>query len=281
MRTQMLVGIVVGAHIVAVGSVMLIQGCGTVSPGTRRISPVTPEPVTSEPVVMAPTAEPVRAWPAETSTYVVRKGDSLSVIAKRYGLSVAEITALNGIENPNLVREGQKLVLPGKVDLGAAREVRTSKPIVVPPGGEVYVVKKGDTLSEIATRYGLKADALRKANNISGDKILVDQKLVIPGGSSMLSPVSEPMPSFDLDSAPVTAPPVDTTSAPTMQKPSASAPVDAAGGVSYRDYEVEGDEDLYSVAMMWGVSVAEIKTLNSLDSIDLEPGQKLKIPLAP
>jgi LysM repeat protein len=301
MRTQVLIGIVVAAHVVAVGSVLMIQGCGTVAPGTSRTAPVIPEPVTMEP--LTPEAVPdmtesvpepeERSWTTETTSYVVRKGDSLSVIAKRYGLSVAEISALNGIANPNLVREGQKIVLPGKIDVGAVGEVKTSstKPAAaaLPPGAKVYVVKKGDTLSGIAKQLGVTTDALRKVNSISGDKIFADQKLAIPDGSSStpamssskpkpapaLSPMPEPTPSMQLDSAPVTAPSAE--EAPVVSTPAPTA----AGGVSYREYAVEGDEDLYSVAMMWGVSVADIKALNNLRSTDLEPGQKLKIPLAP
>jgi LysM repeat protein len=48
---------------------------------------------------------------------------------------------------------------------------------------------------------------------------------------------------------------------------------------AYRIHTVERDEDLYSVAMMWGVSVARLKEINSLSSTVLKPGQRLKIPL--
>ncbi|MBN1557588.1 MAG: LysM peptidoglycan-binding domain-containing protein, partial [Lentisphaerae bacterium] len=121
MRTALVVTAVVAAHVAAVAGVMIIQGCGTIvrpsAPPEPPLMPPAPEEMAApEPVPVKP--EP-QQWPAETTTYTVRPGDSLSVIATRYGLSVAEIVALNGIRNPDMIREGQKLVLPGSVDVEA------------------------------------------------------------------------------------------------------------------------------------------------------------------
>jgi LysM repeat protein len=282
MRTPALVGIVIVAHIAAVGSVALIQGCGTVSPRPSPREPVVMEPVVPEPVPVAPAPQPAREWTAETTTYVVRKGDSLSVIANRYGFSTAEIAALNAMQNPNMIRVGQKILLPGTVDLGETKPVRTAASVKPPPGGSVYTVKAGDTLSEIAKRYGVTVKALRDANGISGDRILVGQTLAIPGGVAA-APKPDTAPPLELDSAPVRIPDAEQIPYPAMETPmpESAAPVESAGGVSYREYTVEPNEDLYSVAMMWGVSVADIKALNDLDSVELEPGQKLRIPVAP
>lgn len=59
------------------------------------------------------------------------------------------------------------------------------------PAGEVHVVRRGDTLSEIARRYGVSVRALQQRNRLRGDLIKVGQKLVIPGSSSApsLAPV--------------------------------------------------------------------------------------------
>jgi LysM repeat protein len=53
----------------------------------------------------------VTATPRPT-TYKVRSGDNLSAIAARFGTTVAELSALNNIENPSLIRVGQVLKLP-------------------------------------------------------------------------------------------------------------------------------------------------------------------------
>jgi LysM repeat protein len=284
MRTPAVVGIVVVAHIVAVGSVALMQGCGTMAPRTEPREPVVMEPIVPEPVAVQPAPEPTRDVTAETTRYVVRKGESLSVIANRYGFSTAEVAALNSIDNPNMIRVGQTIMLPGAVNLDDARPVRTAASVKAPPGGALYTVKAGDTLSGIAKQSGVTVKALREANGISGDRILVGQKLAIPGGGAAAPvPAAVSEPTLELDSAPVRMPDGEEIPQPAMAMPmpESAARVETAGGVSYREYTVEPNEDLYSVAMMWNVSVADIKALNALDGIDLEPGQKLKIPVAP
>ena len=75
MKTPWVVGIVVAVHCVAVGLVMLLQGCGTtVGPVSAPPEPEMP-PSTSRPVTPAPRklpAQPAKSWPALTTTYVVR-----------------------------------------------------------------------------------------------------------------------------------------------------------------------------------------------------------------
>lgn len=71
-------------------------------------SVVAPAPTTVAPVTTATTAAMTAA-----STYEVRPGDTLSVIAERFGVPVAEISAANGIDDVNSIRPGQELIIPG------------------------------------------------------------------------------------------------------------------------------------------------------------------------
>lgn len=92
--------------------------------------------------------------PIGTITYVTKAGDTLSKIAKDYGVTVADIVALNGIANPNLIGKNVKLLIPAT----------TSKI-------RYYTVKHRDTLSAIARDYTLKGHKvtyieIAKANNI-------------------------------------------------------------------------------------------------------------------
>lgn len=92
--------------------------------------------------------------PIGTITYVTKAGDNLTKIAKAYGVTVAEIVALNGIANPNLIGKNVKLLIPAT----------TSKI-------RYYTVKHRDTLSAIARDYTLKGHKvtyieIAKANNI-------------------------------------------------------------------------------------------------------------------
>ena len=96
----------------------------------------------------------------DTVTYVVQRGDNLTSIANRYGTTVSELVRLNNIANPDRIYEGQLLVIrPGSCN-------------------DTYVVRRGDTLSAIAARYGTTVARLAGINGISNaDRIYVGQVL--------------------------------------------------------------------------------------------------------
>jgi LysM repeat protein len=103
--------------------------------------------------------------------YVVEAGDTLSEIATRFGVTVNELVEENDIDDPNIILRGQRLVIPGPVD-------------VIPDTGEtVYIVQSGDTLSEIAVNFRITVNAMVDANPEIGDPNLIfpGMRLVIPG----------------------------------------------------------------------------------------------------
>ncbi|MFK7864861.1 MAG: N-acetylmuramoyl-L-alanine amidase [Pseudohongiellaceae bacterium] len=97
------------------------------------------------------------------SSYTVKRGDSLSVIAARFGVSMAQLKSENRLSS-NTIRIGQELTIPG-AGSGSVAEHR---------------IARGETLSEIAARYRVSLAQLRIANDISGDRIMVGQVLKIP-----------------------------------------------------------------------------------------------------
>ena len=304
MKTSFLVSAVVAAHCVAVGSAFLIQGCGTTR-GPVTLPTETPMPPAIEeeiveadipvaPVKPAPVVPEAKSWPVEaTTTYIVAKGDTLSQIARRYGITVAEVMTLNGIGNPDSIRIGQKLVLPGNVDINKSVKPAVATPKKpakkLPAGANAYVVQPGDCLSVIASKAGVTTKALRDANNLKGDTIFVGQTLAIPGGKKIstkpdaTSPVKPaappvaPAPSlpmvqeapagFDVPELPEAALPVADLP-PELPTPTASATV----------YTVRAGDDILTVASEHNVSIADLRRVNRLASDLLVPGQKLVIP---
>ena len=104
----------------------------------------------------------------------VRPNETLGGIARKYGVSVGALQAFNGIANPNLLFVGKKLKIPSS----QASEVS-------------YVVKKGDSLGSIASRFGVKVSTLTLVNKITRpDLIRVGQKLIVPlkGGNFKPAP---------------------------------------------------------------------------------------------
>ena len=96
-----------------------------------------------------------------TTVYTVKKGDTLTAIAAKYGTTVQKIVNCNGIKDPNKIDVGQKIKIPG--------------------GYTVYTVKKGDTLTAIAAKYGTTVQKIVNCNGIKDpNKIDVGQKIKIP-----------------------------------------------------------------------------------------------------
>ena len=271
--------------VVIVGGLMLSAGCGT----TR----VQEEPV--GPVVMPPTTEVVASVEAKTNevkaevvveskTYIVKAGDSLGSIAKKLKVSTKDIIKLNGITNPNKIRVGQKLKLPGSVELSAADAAAPAhvagkavhkkpaksavKSAPVAESGDVYVVKSGDMLGSVAVAHKTTIRALKQLNGLSSDKLQVGQKLKLPKGSAA-SAVKGP-----------TAPaPADAVVPEATVAPVEPAAVDPAAPKSNDVlHVVELNQDLNSIAMMYGVRAEEVMKLNNLSSPDVKAGQTLKIP---
>lgn len=111
-----------------------------------------------------------------SSTYTVKKGDTLSHIAKRHGTTVNRLASLNNIKNVNKVYVGQKIKLPSK---------STSKSSGSNTKSGHYTVKSGDTLSHIAKRHGTTVNRLTALNNIKDANVIrVGQKIKLPGGST-------------------------------------------------------------------------------------------------
>ncbi|MCB1687487.1 MAG: LysM peptidoglycan-binding domain-containing protein [Halioglobus sp.] len=106
--------------------------------------------------------------------YVVRKGDTLSEIAKRNGVQVAQLRAVNTLRG-NLINVGQKLRIP----TGAAS---SDSPEVVATYTTTHRVNRGDTLWQIANRYGTSVKQLRQVNGSASDVLQVGQVLKISKG---------------------------------------------------------------------------------------------------
>jgi LysM repeat protein len=106
--------------------------------------------------------------------YQVVEGDTLSAIARRFGVPLADILEMNGLSDADLLRPGWVLQLDGpSFALAAATEVRSARP-AEPPGrtADVYVVREGDTLSRIAERLQVDLQALAGANSLGPDSII-------------------------------------------------------------------------------------------------------------
>ena len=99
--------------------------------------------------------------PKGENTYTVKKGDSLYVIANKYGITVDELKAANNLSS-NLLNIGQTLLIP-----------KTSN-------YETYIVVSGDSLYKIANKFNTTIDKLKSVNNLKNDDLSIGQVLIIP-----------------------------------------------------------------------------------------------------
>lgn len=117
---------------------------------------------------------------AADGVHTVTVGESLSVIAKRYNVSMRTLMASNGISNPDYVYVGQRLVIPGLAATANEQETTAQKASgsSLPNGNGYYVVRRGDTLSQIAKSNGLSTNDLLRLNGLSNPNVVwVGQKL--------------------------------------------------------------------------------------------------------
>lgn len=313
------ISVVVALHILLV-ICFIIQGCGTLTPMKRAESPARkhevskipmpePEPVKeeiripTEPPVMKDEKEPL---PVITTKYVVRSGDTLTKIAKRYNLKVAEIVALNKIKDTNRIREGEVILLPGdiKIEPPPVKQPSTKKitkpasaEVKLPVGdGKEYMVKPGDSLSKIAKEYKTTVKALKEANALTSDRIIVGQKLIVPDlaiekkneittkTGATPSVGEEPVPPEDaglnVTPQPSVAPSDVAPSSPDVGKSVTTPSAGTSSGVGYVTiHTVAPGETLESIARAWLVDKNAIKEVNNLTNDIVSPGQVLKIPL--
>ncbi len=130
------------------------------------------------------------APPATGGVHIVAQGETLNMIARRYGVTLNALLAANNLPNPNRLLVGQRLVIPSG---GAAAPPAVANPPPAAPAapaapeGQVrtHVVKRGEGLARIAAQYGISWQALAAFNNLSNpDLIYAGMVLRVPAPGS-------------------------------------------------------------------------------------------------
>lgn len=112
-------------------------------------------------------------------THRVRSGENLGSISRKYRVSIHNIAAVNKIRNRHKIKVGQVLTIPVR---GGTKVSYSSASSIQPSGAkkEVYTVKKGDTLGQIADNYRVQARQIRSWNGIKyGQYIFPGQKIIL------------------------------------------------------------------------------------------------------
>ena len=201
--------------------------------------------------------------------YTVKSGDSLWSIANKYNTTVNELKSLNNLSS-NILQVGQILVLPSS----SSDE----------NSGNTYTVKSGDSLWSIANKYNTTVSELKSLNNLSSDALQIGQILNIPSNSVSVGNTYTVKSGDSLWSI---ANKYNTTVSNLKSLNNLSSDVLQIGQVLNvpsnsvsmgNTYTVKSGDSLWNIANRYGISVAELKSLNNLSSDVLQIGQVLNVP---
>jgi len=201
----------------------------------------------------APVVEPPR-----DTRHRVRRGETLSAIARKHGVSVAAIKQANNMKG-SVIHPGSSLVIPRGGSTASAATVANARPEVAAqvaeraptaaaaaPQSRVHTIKSGDTLWGVARQHGVTVPALAAANGLTtNSRLTVGTRLQIPGGG-------------------------------------AAASMAAANETTRMTYKVQRGDTLSQIAERFNVSVRQLMTWNQIrSSTSLRAGQQIVVYVDP
>ena len=217
---------------------------------------------------------PYSSGSSSLNTYVVKSGDTLWSIAKKYGVSVEELKEKNNLTS-NALSINQVLLIP----------VEDESPVEVPSSSEYYTVKAGDSLYAIANKYGMSVDELKDLNNLTSNLLTIGQRLRVKKGMNEEN-TGETYTVVKGDNLYQIALKFDTTVDALKTLNGLNNNVLSIGQVlkipssdnNEIIYTVVAGDNLYQIARRFGTTVTAIMNRNNLATNVLSVGQKLIIP---
>ena len=203
------------------------------------------------------------------NSYVVKSGDTLWGIAKKFGVSVDELKEKNNLTSNNL-KLNQVLLIPSKDEVT----------------GDIYIVQAGDSLYSISRRYGLTVDELKRLNNLTSNSLSIGQRLIVKGEAPVSPGENSTYVVKAGDSLYKIANQFGTTVEELMRLNQLTSNTLSIGQIltlpkannNQEIHIVKAGDNLYSIARMHNTTVDDIKRVNNLSSNLLTIGQKLIIP---
>ena len=309
MKVSKIILIVVALHVLVIGGIFFFEGCSRASKSTpdlaangsqpgEPLSPPALTPPTPEalpPVAMTPPPPPAPVTPvspvaAAPRTYVVKKGDTLTKIAKAEGITISELSKANKLTKTSVLKIGQKLQIPGKVEtpalaaaavpsLPVTASAAVTTPSVPAPAaveGATYTVKSGDSLWKIAKENNTTVAALKQANNLQRDALKIGQKLILPTSAPVTMAAA---------TVPVTPAAITTTSGGTVSTATTPVSKELMTPGTYQEngqtvHIVDINETPSLIAKKYGIKTDDLLRANNIsDPRKVLFGQRLVIPL--
>lgn len=190
-------------------------------------------------------------------THLIQEGETLQTIARKYGIALDELVAINKLDPYGPIYVGDKLWIPEAVSAKEPTHTLPTGGTKAPTGTWTasYKVQPGDTLFSISRRAGVSPNEIAQQNRLSNSKILVGQVLVLPGGQPPSAPVTR------TDAAPQ---PVASTNTPTAD--------------TFHYYDVVQGDTLSGIAKIFYTTEPELRRINKLTGNELQAGQRIVVP---
>jgi len=239
-----------------------------------RKSEVTLQPAKIENTPTTTPEEPQSKTVTTRKTHKVRQGETLSTIAEKYGTTTNQLKQWNGISKNKLkpgtvltVKEVEKEVAvpQNKKTEAKAQPVRVENTPTLTPeepqtktvtSHQSHKVKKGETLSSIAQKYGATTNQLKRWNGISKNKLKPGTYIIVQMTAKKVA--VEPAPKAEV--APVIVPTVT-----------------ASNNSSEKTHQVTHGETLYSIAKQHNITALQLKQWNNLTENQLKEGDVLSL----
>ena len=205
--------------------------------------------------------------PDEYLIYKVKNGDNLWDLAKKYNTTIDTLKSINNLKSDKLTIN-QQLFIPKNDNEGVK-------------SNNIYTVKKGDTLYDIAEKYNVTINEIKEKNNLTSNILKIGQVLEIPSvstgeinyvvqkGDNLNSIANK----YDVTVSDIKK--LNNLSTNTIQ---IGQVLKIPGSTNYNTYTVKEGDSLWKIANKYNTTINKLKTNNNLNTTMLKVGQKLLLP---
>ena len=204
--------------------------------------------------------------PTNAKSHIVKKGETLTLIARQHGVSINSLVQNNGIKNPDIILTGQKLIVNPIHKTSNLNPTTNPQTLSQQSQGNQYKVLEGDTINRIAKSHGISNETLIASNSgINPDQIQTGQIIKIP--TDQPEAVKETENKSNKSEANI------------IQNPEDPDEIIAPEGHGF--YQVSSGDTLHSIAVSFGTDTDNLRKLNKISNSEgsLKVGDYILVPV--